>query len=142
MTKVVSTTMKPIIAIVAALLIVFFAYIYLQPNTSPPTAFDSSAIDSTADNITFSDEELADIPPTYNESMPIAPSNPAISNVVNSEPMQRTANTQNSDFRCDGRQHCSQMTSCAEATYFSNNCPNTKMDGNNDGIPCEQQWCR
>ncbi|WP_430472101.1 excalibur calcium-binding domain-containing protein [Wielerella bovis] len=21
------------------------------------------------------------------------------------------------------------------------NCPNTKMDGNNDGIPCKKQWC-
>jgi hypothetical protein len=33
------------------------------------------------------------------------------------------------------------MTSCAEAKFFLNNCPGTKMDGNNDGIPCEQQWC-
>jgi cold shock CspA family protein len=45
-------------------------------------------------------------------------------------------------YRCDGRTMCSQMTSCAEATYFLNNCPGTKMDGNHDGIPCEQQWCR
>jgi len=44
-------------------------------------------------------------------------------------------------FRCDGRTHCSQMTSCAEAEYFLRNCPNTKMDGNNDGEPCERQWC-
>lgn len=44
-------------------------------------------------------------------------------------------------FTCDGRTHCSQMTSCAEAKYFLNNCPGTKMDGNNDGVPCEQQWC-
>lgn len=44
-------------------------------------------------------------------------------------------------FRCDGRIHCSQMTSCAEATWFINHCPGTKMDGNNDGVPCEQQWC-
>ena len=44
-------------------------------------------------------------------------------------------------FRCDGRTHCSQMTSCAEATYFLRNCPDTKMDGDHDGIPCEQQWC-
>jgi len=44
-------------------------------------------------------------------------------------------------FTCDGRTHCSQMTSCAEATFFLNNCPNTKMDGDHDGIPCEQQWC-
>lgn len=45
-------------------------------------------------------------------------------------------------YSCDGRTHCSQMTSCEEATYFLRNCPGTKMDGNNDGIPCEKQWCR
>ena len=45
-------------------------------------------------------------------------------------------------FHCDGRTYCSQMTSCAEATYFLKNCPGVKMDGNNDGVPCEQQWCR
>lgn len=44
-------------------------------------------------------------------------------------------------FRCDGRTHCSQMTSCAEAKYFLQHCPGTKIDGNNDGVPCEQQWC-
>ncbi|MCJ0824449.1 excalibur calcium-binding domain-containing protein [Luteimonas sp. 50] len=46
-----------------------------------------------------------------------------------------------SPFRCDGRTMCPQMTSCAEATYFIKHCPNTKMDGNNDGVPCERQWC-
>jgi hypothetical protein len=45
-------------------------------------------------------------------------------------------------FKCDGRIYCSQMTSCAEATYFLKNCPGTKMDGDNDGIPCESQWCK
>ncbi len=44
-------------------------------------------------------------------------------------------------FRCDGRTHCSHMTSCAEATYFINHCPGTKMDGDGDGVPCERQWC-
>nr|WP_321466405.1 thermonuclease family protein [uncultured Desulfobulbus sp.] len=47
-----------------------------------------------------------------------------------------------SGFRCDGRTYCSQMTSCAEATWFIQNCPGTKMDGDNDGVPCEKQWCR
>ena len=42
--------------------------------------------------------------------------------------------------QCDGRQHCSQMTSCEEATWFLQNCPNTKMDGEGDGIPCERQF--
>jgi cold shock CspA family protein len=45
------------------------------------------------------------------------------------------------NFKCDGRTMCSQMTSCAEATYFIRHCPNTKMDGNRDGEPCEMQWC-
>ena len=44
-------------------------------------------------------------------------------------------------FKCDGRQHCSQMRSCAEAKFFIKNCPNTKMDGDNDGVPCEKQHC-
>ncbi len=45
-------------------------------------------------------------------------------------------------YKCDGRIYCSQMTSCEEATYFLRNCPGVKMDGNNDGVPCEKQWCR
>lgn len=47
-----------------------------------------------------------------------------------------------SSFKCDGRTHCSQMISCAEATYFIEHCPNTEMDGDDDGVPCESQWCR
>jgi len=45
------------------------------------------------------------------------------------------------EFACDGRTHCSQMTSCEEAEYFLANCPNVKMDGGGDGVPCERQWC-
>ena len=44
------------------------------------------------------------------------------------------------EFSCDGREHCSQMTSYEEAVFFINNCPNTKMDGDGDGIPCERQF--
>ncbi|OTG65616.1 cold shock domain-containing protein [Acinetobacter silvestris] len=46
------------------------------------------------------------------------------------------------EFSCDGRQHCSQMRSYEEALFFIRNCPNTKMDGNRDGIPCEKQFRR
>jgi hypothetical protein len=45
--------------------------------------------------------------------------------------------TTSPSFSCDGRVHCSEMTSRAEAEYFSNNCPGTKMDGDHDGDPCE-----
>jgi len=43
-------------------------------------------------------------------------------------------------YVCDGRQHCSQMGSYEEAKYFIQHCPDTKMDGDNDGIPCERQF--
>jgi hypothetical protein len=56
--------------------------------------------------------------------------------------------SRDSNFTCDGRKYCSQMTSCAEAMYFLKNCPGVKMDGSGpgqdgpgDGIPCERQWC-
>jgi len=60
-----------------------------------------------------------------------------------SAPAEVNAGTQpdSGSFRCDGRTHCSQMTSCTEAKYFLRNCPGTQMDGDNDGVPCEQQWC-
>jgi len=65
----------------------------------------------------------------------------------NTEPVKSIPNAgptvnKSPNYRCDGRTYCSQMTSCEEATFFINNCPNTKMDGNNDGIPCEKQWCQ
>lgn len=47
-----------------------------------------------------------------------------------------------SQFKCDGRTHCSQMHSYEEALFFLKNCPDTKMDGNNDGEPCERQFGR
>jgi cold shock CspA family protein/type II secretory pathway pseudopilin PulG len=63
-------------------------------------------------------------------------------NALKSSAMPAVIHTQQStisqtQFSCDGRQHCSQMRSYEEAVFFLRNCPNTKMDGDNDGIPCE-----
>ena len=44
-------------------------------------------------------------------------------------------------FYCVGKQHCSQMISCKEAKFYLRNCPNVKIDGDNDGVPCERQLC-
>ncbi len=63
------------------------------------------------------------------------------SNSTNPTYLTPTEKIYQQNYSCDGREHCSQMTSCDEAKYFLRNCPNTKMDGNNDGIPCENQWC-
>lgn len=54
---------------------------------------------------------------------------------------QAPVSAASSPFQCDGRKYCSQMTSCKEAKYFLKSCPDTEMDGDRDGIPCESQWC-
>lgn len=69
---------------------------------------------------------------TKDHARPITPS-------VRATPAPSAADTP--IFHCDGRIHCSQMTSCAEATYFVKQCPGTQMDGDGDGVPCESQWC-
>lgn len=43
-------------------------------------------------------------------------------------------------FRCEGKRHCGQMVSKEEAQFYLNNCPHDGMDGDNDGIACEQQF--
>jgi cold shock CspA family protein len=46
------------------------------------------------------------------------------------------------EFRCDpAKSSCSRMTSCAEAFFHQERCGVSGMDGDGDGIPCEQQWC-
>jgi len=67
-------------------------------------------------------------------------------NTINSSPASFksdnsvTFSEEKNNFRCDGRQHCSQMGSYEEAKFFIENCPDTKMDGDDDGIPCERQF--
>ena len=47
-----------------------------------------------------------------------------------------------SDFQCSTeKSSCSAMTSCAEAFFHQERCGVQVMDGDSDGIPCEQQWC-
>jgi len=62
--------------------------------------------------------------------------------IQSERPSARPERPAGKTYTCDGRTYCSQMTSCEEATWFLKNCPGTKMDGNNDGIPCEKQWCK
>ena len=50
-------------------------------------------------------------------------------------------NAPSANYQCSGKVYCSEMRSCAEAQFYLRNCPGTKMDGDNDGVPCEQQWC-
>ncbi len=71
----------------------------------------------------------------------VPPAAPVLAAAVPPLPAARSM-TVAAAYRCDGRKHCSQMHSCDEAKYFLANCPGVKMDGDHDGIPCEDQWCR
>ncbi len=42
-------------------------------------------------------------------------------------------------FQCTGKRHCSQMASCDEARFYNRYCPDTLMDGDADGRPCEDR---
>jgi cold shock CspA family protein len=47
------------------------------------------------------------------------------------------------EFQCRPEKNsCSKMTSCAEALFHQERCGIANMDGDHDGIPCEQQWCK
>ena len=77
----------------------------------------------------------------YRHFNPEAPGDAPPSAVAAMAPAAAPVRPVESAYRCDGRIHCSQMRSCDEATYFIRHCPNTQMDGDGDGVPCERQWC-
>ncbi|WP_227689958.1 excalibur calcium-binding domain-containing protein [Psychrobacter cibarius] len=123
---------QKILIFVLLLVLALLGYKMLQPKNTTSNPIADVATDTPVD-AAFTSTDLDDIPPTYVDSDATSTSVSVVKPVLTSSA---------SSFTCDGRKHCSQMTSCAEATYFVQHCPNTKMDGNNDGIPCEQQWCR
>jgi len=77
----------------------------------------------------------------FHASEPVPMTPIAVTATPSAAPSTPALPTPAPSFSCDGRQHCSEMRSCEEATFFIRNCPDTKMDGNNDGVPCESQWC-
>ena len=123
------------------LVLVLVGYKMLQPKTTTSnTSTDVAANISSA--AAFTSTDLDDIPQTYVDLDTTSTSSSVVNPAVTSQPVLITQSASTPSFACNGRQHCSQMTSCAEATYFIQHCPNTKMDGNHDGIPCEKQWCK
>lgn len=73
-------------------------------------------------------QEIIYIPPT-NTPAPQAP--------VYTE--QTTSNTQtsSSSFTCSGKTKCGDMVSCDEARFYYTQCGVGRLDGDKDGVPCE-----
>ena len=132
---------QKILMFILLLVLALVGYKMLQPKTTTSnTSTDVAADISSA--AAFTSTELDDIPQTYVDLDTTSTSGSLVNPTVTSQSVLITQSASTPSFACDGRQHCSQMTSCAEATYFIQHCPNTKMDGNHDGIPCEKQWCK
>lgn len=69
------------------------------------------------------------------------PTQPYLMNHLQQPRLQRQPSHQR-PIRHDGRKGRSQMTSCAEATYFLKNCPKTELEGDYNGVPSEGRWYR
>lgn len=41
------------------------------------------------------------------------------------------------EFSCEGKTTCSEMLSCEEAMFYLKHCGLTRLDRDNDGVPCE-----
>ena len=52
-------------------------------------------------------------------------------------PPQQSVTRPQNNFSCGPRKTCGQMSSCAEARFHFIQCGNGRLDGDNDGIPCE-----
>ena len=129
---------QKILMFILLLVLALGVYKMLQPKT---TTSNNVTADTDTSVAAFTAADLDDIPPTYVDLEASSTSSSVANPAVTSQPVLTAQSAVAPSFACDGRRHCSQMTSCAEATYFIQHCPNTKMDGNNDGIPCEKQWC-
>ena len=61
-------------------------------------------------------------------------------NIISHPTIQVEQFAQQEKFQCQGKVWCSQMSSYEEALFYLRNCPGTKMDGDSDGEPCENQF--
>lgn len=47
-----------------------------------------------------------------------------------------TVNVAPASFQCGSKRYCREMTSCKEAFFYLRNCGLSRLDGDNDGVPC------
>jgi endonuclease YncB( thermonuclease family) len=47
-----------------------------------------------------------------------------------------SVNVAPANFQCGSKRYCREMTSCKEAIFYLRNCGLSRLDGDNDGLPC------
>jgi len=57
------------------------------------------------------------------------------------EPAPKPKRLPDQKFHCSAKRKCGEMTSCAEARFYLEECGIRRLDGDGDGVPCES-LCR
>jgi len=57
------------------------------------------------------------------------------------KPIQGKLKPTGHSFTCGAKRYCKEMASCEEAYYYLTQCGRSRLDGDNDGVPCEK-LCR
>jgi len=97
------------------------------------------------DRVLYSKAELqarSDVIGLWSEPNPINPSDWRKGTRI--APSAKAANLTElapENFTCGTKRFCGQMSSCDEACFYLQQCGLSRLDGNNDGVPCNQ-LCR
>jgi hypothetical protein len=65
----------------------------------------------------------------------------SISNANPSQSLPSAGNPNHNDYRCAGKTHCLEMSSCDQTRFYLENCLSVEIDGYRDGVPCVRQLC-
>lgn len=61
----------------------------------------------------------------------------ALSFTFSTAPFAKSKKADAEQFSCADSKYCKEMTSCAEAKFHLNECGESRLDRDGDGVPCE-----
>lgn len=57
--------------------------------------------------------------------------------LISSPALAKSKKANAEQFSCEDTKYCKEMRSCAEAKFHLNECGESRLDRDNDGVPCE-----
>ena len=57
--------------------------------------------------------------------------------LISSPTLAKSKKANVEQFSCEDTKYCKEMRSCAEAKYHLNECGESRLDRDGDGVPCE-----
>ena len=61
--------------------------------------------------------------------------------LISSPALAKSKKANAEQFSCEDTKYCKEMRSCAEAKFHLNECVESRLDRDGDGVPCEND-CR